>query len=99
VTIVDAHQLLTATRSARRSLNPQASNGSNQQAWRWVVVTDGHLRARVASLYRQAYLGKVGGQLIAGLVPEGTPERRLMSFHRMARRAHGRRARVGDPVL
>lgn len=55
-----------------------APNGSNQQSWRWVVVTDADLRARVAALYRMAYLDKVGGQLIAGFLPDGSPERRLM---------------------
>lgn len=56
-----------------------AANGSNQQAWRWLLITDESLRGRIADLYREAYLGKVGGQLIAGFVPSGTPERRLMS--------------------
>lgn len=93
---MDAHQLLTATRSARKALDLrapvdldeireclriglQAPNGSNQQAWRWVVVTDANLREQIGSFYRHAYLGKVGGQLIAGFMPEGTPESRLMS--------------------
>lgn len=30
----------------------QAPNGSNQQAWRWVVVDDPGLRARMADVYR-----------------------------------------------
>jgi nitroreductase len=93
---VDIDQLLTATRSARRSLDLgtpvdldeireclrtglQAANGSNQQSWRWLVVTDQALRAKIADLYRAAYLEKVGGQLIAGLMPSGTPEAKLMS--------------------
>jgi nitroreductase len=57
----------------------QAANGSNQQAWRWLIVTDPKLRSRIAQWYRETYLGKVGGQFIAGLMPEGTPETRLMS--------------------
>ena len=57
----------------------QAANGSNQQSWRWVIVTDPALRQELADLYRAAYLDKVGGQLIAGLMPSGTPEARLMS--------------------
>lgn len=56
-----------------------APNGSNQQAWRWMVVTEPLLRARIAELYRETYLGKVGGQLIAGFMPSGTSEARLMS--------------------
>jgi len=93
---MDVTRLLTATRSARKSLDLdapvdldelreclgiglQAANGSNQQSWRWVVVTDPELRRAIAALYRKAYLGKVGGQLIADLVPSGTPGARLMS--------------------
>jgi nitroreductase len=57
----------------------QAANGSNQQSWRWVVVTDQVMRDKIADLYRAVYLDKVGGQLIAGLMPSGTPEARLMS--------------------
>ncbi|HET6737138.1 nitroreductase family protein [Mycobacterium sp.] len=93
---MDVDQLLTATRSARKSLDLetpveldeicdclriglQAPNGSNQQAWRWLVITEPGLRQAIADLYRKAYLGKVGGQLIAGFMPAGTPEGRLMS--------------------
>ncbi|ULE33130.1 nitroreductase family protein [Mycobacterium sp. IDR2000157661] len=93
---MDVEQLLTSTRSARRSLDLdagvdveelrdclriglQAANGSNQQSWRWLIVTDAGLRERIAALYRDAYLTKVGGQLIAGFMPAGTGEHRLMS--------------------
>ena len=54
---MDIDQLLTTTRSARKSLDLdapvdldeireclriglQAANGSNQQSWRWLIVTD-----------------------------------------------------------
>lgn len=57
----------------------QAANGTNQQSWRWLVVTDTELRSRIAALYRKAYLDKVGGQLIAGFMPAGAPETRIMS--------------------
>lgn len=57
----------------------QAANGSNAQAWRWLVISDPALRTKIAELYRQAYLLRVGGQLIAGLMPGGTPESRVMS--------------------
>ena len=93
---MDIEELLTTTRSARKSLDLdapvslddirdclriglQAANGSNQQSWRWLIVTDNALRDEIADLYRRAYLDKVGGQLIAGLMPSGTPESRLMS--------------------
>lgn len=93
---MDAEYLLTATRSARKTLDLdapvdldviheclgiglQAANGSNQQAWRWVVVTDADLRSRIGQWYRETYLSKVGGQFIADLMPGGTPESRLMS--------------------
>lgn len=57
----------------------QAPNGSNQQSWRWLVIAEPSLRTRIADLYREAYLEKVGGQLIAGFLPAGSPEARLMS--------------------
>jgi nitroreductase len=93
---VDVDELLTCTRSARRSLDPsaavdpdeirdclriglQAANGSNQQSWRWLLITDPDLRVAIADIYRRTYLAKVGGQLLADLLPVGTPERRLMS--------------------
>ncbi len=93
---MDIEYLLTATRSARKSLDLdapvdmgdvreclriglQAANGSNAQAWRWLVVADPVLRAKIAELYREAYLLRVGGQMLADLLPAGTPEGRLMS--------------------
>ena len=93
---MDIEQLLTATRSARKSLDLdghvdigdireclrmalQAANGSNQQSWRWLVVTDPALRQQLAGLYRDAYLLRVGGQMLADLMPIGSPEGRLMS--------------------
>jgi len=57
----------------------QAANGSNQQAWRWVLVTEPSLRAAIAEMYRQSYLDKVGGQFLADLLPAGTPGAALMS--------------------
>ena len=93
---MDIEYLLTATPSARKSLDLdtpvdlgdireclriglQAANGSNAQAWRWLVVTDPDLRNKIAELYRAAYLLRVGGQLVADLMPAGTPETRVMS--------------------
>jgi nitroreductase len=94
--MMDIEYLLTATPSARKSLDLdapvnvddireclriglQAANGSNAQSWRWLVVTDPALRAKVAELYREAYLRRVGGQMLADLMPAGTPESRVMS--------------------
>lgn len=57
----------------------QAANGSNAQSWRWLVVADPVLRTKIAALYRDAYLMRVGGQLVAELMPAGTPESRIMS--------------------
>ncbi|TDO17766.1 nitroreductase [Mycobacterium sp. BK086] len=69
---------LTEIRDCLR-IGLQAANGSNQQAWRWVIVTDPSLRTAIADLYRQSYLDKVGGQFLAGLLPAGTPGAALMS--------------------
>ena len=93
---MDIEHLLTATRSARKSLDLeapvdlddvreclrvglQAANGSNQQSWRWLVVADPALRGEIAELYRDAYLLRVGGRMLADMLPSGTPEGRLMS--------------------
>jgi len=57
----------------------QAANGSNQQSWRWLAIFDPALREKIAALYRDAYLLRVGGRLVADLVPADTPEGRLMS--------------------
>lgn len=57
----------------------QAANGSNAQSWRWLVITDPVVRTKIAELYRDAYLLRVGGQLVADLMPPGTPESRVMS--------------------
>ncbi|SOX55591.1 nitroreductase [Mycobacterium ahvazicum] len=93
---MEIEYLLTATRSARKTLDLdapvdledireslriglQAANGSNSQAWRWLVVADPAKRQQIAELYRDAYLKRVGGQLLADLLPAGTPESRLMS--------------------
>jgi nitroreductase len=93
---MDIEQLLTTTRSARKSLDldahvdiddvreclrvaMQAANGSNQQSWRWLVIADPALRQKLAELYRDAYLLRVGGNMLGDLIPSGAPEGRLMS--------------------
>jgi nitroreductase len=50
----------------------QAANGSNRQSWRWLVVTDPTVREKIAGLYRDAYLLRVGGQTFAEFVPADT---------------------------
>jgi nitroreductase len=57
----------------------QAANGSNQQSWRWLAIFDHALREKIAALYRDAYLRRVGGQMIADLLPADSPASRLMS--------------------
>lgn len=54
----------------------QAANGSNQQAWRWLVVTDEAKRHAVAGLYQDVYRELTGGRVGA----EGHPAelRRLL---------------------
>lgn len=93
---MEAEQLLTTTRSARKSLdldapvNPsdirdclqialQAANGTNQQSWRWLVVTDPELRRRIGETYRQAYLTMTGGARVADAFPADSEFGRLMS--------------------
>ncbi len=84
---MDIEQLLTSTRSARRSLDLtapveavqiheclriafQAANGSNQQSWRWIVVSDPHLRGEIGTLYRESYLRMTGGTMVSDLLPD-----------------------------
>jgi nitroreductase len=57
----------------------QAPNGSNQQSWRWLVISDPGLRDKLAGLYRDAYLARVGGQFVAELVGGDTASGRIMS--------------------
>jgi len=81
---MEIDQLLTTTRSARKSLDLeadvdlgevreclriglQAANGSNNQSWRWVVVTDPVRRGQVAAQYREAYFEMTGGPVAAQL--------------------------------
>ena len=43
----------------------QAPTGSNSQTWRWLVVDDADIRAKLAALYRkgaEAYLTSAGEQ-------------------------------------
>jgi nitroreductase len=88
-------QLLTSTRSARRTLDLDApvdmgevadclqialhaANGTNQQSWRWLVVSGAEPRRLVAAHYRAAYESMTGGR-IADSLPAGSDFGRLMS--------------------
>jgi nitroreductase len=84
---MDIEQLLTSTRSARRSLDLtapvdhaelreclrialHAANGSNQQSWRWIAVSDPHLRQEIGNLYRESYLRMTGGGMVSDDLPD-----------------------------
>jgi nitroreductase len=47
----------------------QAANGSNHQSWRWIVVSDRHLRREIGSLYRESYLRMTGGAMVSDALP------------------------------
>ncbi len=55
-----------------------AANGTNQQPWRWLVVTDPDRRSRLAELYREGYLSMTGG-MVAEAIGTDTDFGRLMS--------------------
>ena len=84
---MDIEQLLTSTRSARRSLDLtapvdpaelrdclrialHAANGSNQQSWRWIVVSDPRVRRELGNVYRESYLRMTGGEMVSGILPD-----------------------------
>ena len=83
---MDLEYCLTATRSARRTLDLDApidpsvvreclgiglhaANGTNQQSWRWVVVSEVGLRQEIGALYRESYLHMTGGTMVSDLLP------------------------------
>jgi nitroreductase len=93
---MDVDHLLTATRSARTTLDLdapidlavvreclgiglQAANGSNQQSWRWLVVTEPERRAELARLYREGYEATAGGAPGSHGVPADTPVGRVLA--------------------
>lgn len=57
----------------------QAANGTNQQSWRWLVITDADLRRRIGELYREAYLHMTGGAMVSGSFPVEDPLGRILS--------------------
>jgi len=93
---VDIEHLLTATRSARRTLDLDApvdladiraslevglhaANGTNNQSWRWVVVTDLERRRELGERYREAYLTMTGGNMVGDLLADQGEIGRVMA--------------------
>ncbi len=92
---MDIDQLLTSTRSARRTLDLDApvdldviaeclrialhaANGTNQQSWRWLVITDPEKRRQVATWYADSYASLTGGR-IADQLDQSSEFGRLMA--------------------
>jgi nitroreductase len=93
---VDIEHLLTATRSARRTLDLdapvdladiraslevglRAANGTNNQSWRWLVVTDAERRRQLGDRYREAYLTMTGGNMVGDLLADQGEIGRVMA--------------------
>ena len=109
---MDIEQLLTATRSARKSLDLErrstsrrsgllriglhAANGSNQQSWRWIVVVDPELRAEVAAHYRE-HTVEDGWEADRSRIPGRHRLRKADVVDRVARRAPGQSALLVIP--
>jgi nitroreductase len=88
--------LLTATRSARRSLDLDApidiadvrdaldtglhaANGTNNQSWRWLVISDQDTRRQLGDIYREAYLTMTGGNMVGDLLADHGEIGRVMA--------------------
>src|SRR5262249_15610118 len=56
----------------------QAANGSNQQSWRWIVVTDAAVRSRLGALYHDADLSMIGAQMTPDQPPGDPASGRLI---------------------
>ena len=69
---LDAPVEPTAIRDCLR-IAMQAPNGSNQQSWRWLVISDAALREKLAALYRDAYLQRVGDSWSPDYCPRTRP--------------------------
>ena len=113
---MEIEYLLTATRSARKSLDLdapvdiedireclriglQAANGSNQQSWRWLVIADSVLRGKIAELYQDAYLLRVGradARRLAAVRHTGGPAHVVDG---VVGSKHGPSAGAGNPLL
>jgi nitroreductase len=55
----------------------QAPTASNRQTWRWMVVTDPDLKARIADIYRQEGMSYLRGELAAAEEAGDAPRRRV----------------------
>jgi nitroreductase len=55
----------------------QAPTASNRQTWRWMVVTDQDLRAKIADIYRQEAMGYLGDSLAAAEAGGEAQDRRV----------------------
>lgn len=81
---MDVDQLLTSTRSARKTLDLtapvdlhevaeclrialHAANGTNQQSWRWLMITDEARRKALAAAYAASYESMTGGRIAHAL--------------------------------
>ncbi len=93
---MDIEHLLTATRSARRTLDLDApidigevraaldtglhaANGTNNQSWRWLVISDEDTREQLAELYLDAYLTMTGGNMVGDLLADHGEIGRVMA--------------------
>ncbi|MEV7013064.1 nitroreductase family protein [Streptosporangium sp. NPDC051022] len=66
----------------------QAPNGSNRQSWRWIVLTDPALRARVSDVYRRAFHDRTGPALERLDGAEPSARRMLTDARDLAERLH-----------
>jgi nitroreductase len=57
----------------------QAANGTNMQTWRWVVVQDAEVRARIAEQYKSSYLEQTGQSETGSMAFRPTPFGRILS--------------------
>lgn len=53
----------------------QAPSGGNQQNWRWVVVTDPHLKERIGEYYRRSFTAYAASKSFAGALFQDDPAR------------------------
>ncbi|MFR9797995.1 nitroreductase family protein [Streptomyces sp. MS06] len=70
------------------SLALQAPSGSNRQNWRWVVLTDPVVRARVAAVYRAAFQDRHAAALERLRREPGSPRSVLADARYLAERLH-----------
>lgn len=59
------------------ALAVQAPTASNRQTWRWMVVTDPDLKAKIADIYREEAMDYLGSSLIAAEESGDAQDRRV----------------------